>query len=93
MIEFSEEDLDHIFRNKRGHLDDTEENRQMLKDLVADERYRLGTDTFGKIWYGRTRGDGKQEWAAVYGGIIRNGGLNETVLSYVEGKGLMRNAR
>ncbi len=70
--------LKHIFRKKRGHLLDTNQNRKKLYMLAQDEKNYMNTDARGHRWYAEYTKDGGQFWVEVRNGIIKDGGYNIT---------------
>jgi len=68
----------HIFRNKQGHIADTPINRQLLENTASNPINFLGTDKYGNERYAKILPSGKQVWAQVRNGMIRNGGINQT---------------
>ncbi|HZH76239.1 MAG TPA: hypothetical protein VEY88_09410 [Archangium sp.] len=78
----------HIFRDAPGHLRDTPTNRQLLREVAADESVKLGTDKFGNEWFARINPDGTQVWVQVRHGEIINGGLNQVPRNYNSQMGL-----
>lgn len=81
----------HIFRNEKGHLPDTPENRKLLSDVASDIKNRLDVDSRGNEWYAKNLPDGKQVWALVRNNVIRNGGINDTIRSFNKQTGLSTN--
>lgn len=79
---FFENNRQHIFRDTPGHVSDTSENRQMLQDLVSNEKNWVGKDQHGNKWYAKDMPDGTQQWAWTRDGKIRDGGLNEFKLEW-----------
>lgn len=76
-IEFLKDKIPHIFENRSGHLINTPENQQLLLDLASDPKnYFAKPDCRGSIWCEKILDDGRQLWAQVYDGQIRNGGIN-----------------
>ena len=79
-----EKNTKHIFRNKAGHFRiDTPKNRKLLIEMVTDEKNHLGATYAGqtrriKHWYSKITKEGKQIWAEVIDGEIRNAGINDT---------------
>jgi hypothetical protein len=80
--------LGHIFGNRRGHLPDTPENRQLLVDTSNNPANSLGTNRFGNDVHVSTRPDGSQVWVETRNGIIQNGGVNNSPRTWVDGEGL-----
>ncbi len=78
----------HIFRDAPGHVRDTPTNRQLLREVAADESAKLGTDKFGNEWFAKTNPDGTQVWVQVRHGEIINGGLNQVPRNYNSQMGL-----
>lgn len=70
--------MNHIFRDKKGHMLDTAENQELLKNLVKNPENYLGKDVYLNDWYGKILDNGKQLWAWMRNNTIRNAGLNET---------------
>ncbi|MVB10497.1 hypothetical protein CAFE_11870 [Caprobacter fermentans] len=68
--------LKHVFRNKKGHLSDTEANRALLTSVANDKGNYKGTDQNGCRWYSQLQSDGSQVWVRTRNGIIINGGVN-----------------
>ena len=78
-IKIDTDDLEHLFRNKDGHLgENTPENRRLLFELISDTENFLVKDMHGNEWYAKILSDGRQLWASVRNNIIRNGGINQT---------------
>lgn len=73
-----EKKADHMFGERKGHVSDTTENRQMLQDVADDPSTTLGSDEHGNIWSGKTREDGTQVWTTTRGDKITGGGVNQT---------------
>ena len=81
--------MGHIFRKKDGHLIDTPENRNLLRELVKDSSNYLKRDkAFKRDWYAKITKDGKQLWAWIKNDKIRDGGLNNKVLPWNDQTGL-----
>ena len=89
-VEISKEDWHHIFRDEEGHLPYTPENEKLLIDTASDINNYLETDKWGTEWYAKTLSNGKQVWATVRNGIIRNGGLNKIPKTVNPGNGLCK---
>jgi len=82
--------INHIFKNKHGHLPFTPENYALLKNLVEDAKNYLGLDMYGKQWFGKTLENGTQLWAYAQNGKVISGGLNETMVPYCPINGLIK---
>ena len=67
----------HIFRDSRGHLPDTWENRRLLVDVANDPNTTVGPSPFGGEYSLTTRGDGTQVWTHTRNGRLENAGVNE----------------
>lgn len=89
-ISDNEDDIKHIFRDSEGHLSDTPENRNLLTDMASNKKNFQGVDRFGLEWYAKTLDNGKQLWARVRNGCIKNGGLNEIAQTFNPSTGLCR---
>lgn len=87
---FREEDINHIFDNRPGHIVDTAKNRKLLIDIASDKSNFLGFDRFNNEWYGKIINSGKQIWASTRNGIIQNGGINEIPHTFNPITGLCR---
>jgi len=74
--------LHHIFRDKKGHLKDTPQNRKLLIDLASDENNFKGPDIHGNRWYSKQLSGGRQAWARVRDNYIESGGINDTARTY-----------
>ena len=81
--------IDHIFRDAEGHFKDTIESRSILISVSDDRKNYLGTDEHGVEWYAQTI-DGRQVWVTVKKGIIQNGGVNESPITFIPNKGLKK---
>lgn len=74
----SASNISHIFRNKEGHFKiDTPENRRLLLETANDKCNFLGSNKHGTEWYAKITENGKQIWAEVRNGEIKNGGIND----------------
>jgi hypothetical protein len=73
-----ESQIKHIFAKRRGHIEDTAENRKLLIDTAANEANCIGTKPNGNRWYAKELDNGTQAWVEVLNGIIQNGGVNNT---------------
>ena len=74
--------LKHIFRNKKGHIEDTEANRALLEKVANEKNNYIGTDIYGNQWYSEELQDGRQVWVQVRNGTIQNGGINDPPLEW-----------
>lgn len=81
-IKFNEKNIKHIFEDRPGHMIDTPENRDLLIKLVSDIKNYFGPDQYGSSCYGKTLENGKQLWAYVRNGVIRNCGINDVPKVY-----------
>ena len=86
----SPSELGHLFRNKQGHLADTEENRRLLLEVAADLAARLGLDQYGNVWAARLLKDGRQVWVQLRDGLIINGGVNAEAKAFNPRTGLKK---
>ena len=68
----------HIFRDAKGHIPDTPENRELLEGVANDLTNFRGTDKYGSEWYIKTQSDGSQVWVQSRNGNIFEGGVNNT---------------
>lgn len=68
--------IKHIFRDKPGHLPDTEENRSLILKTANNPKDYLGKDKYGNDWYSQTRADGTQIWVEARNGEIWDAGIN-----------------
>ena len=82
--------LKHMFAERKGHIPDTPENRQLLEDVANDPNCYLGTTSPGLRWYARMREDGSQVWVTVYDHTIQNGGINDSPIFWDSVTGLNR---
>ena len=80
--------IKHIFRDKKGHVPDTPENRNVMLETCNNENNYLGTDINGNRWYAQILSDGRQVWVATRDGIIQNCGINDVPHSWDEETGL-----
>jgi hypothetical protein len=75
---FSENNLEHIFREAPGHLaDDTTENRLLLQNAVNPDNYVSTNAVSGVSTYRQLLPNGEQVWVEVRNGVITNGGVNQ----------------
>lgn len=86
-----ESQLNHIFRDAEGHLQDTPENRQLLLEVANDKALHLGKDGRGNDWHGRILDDGSQVWVCSRNGVIQNGGINNPPRIWDDNTGLNNN--
>ena len=87
----NESTLKHIFRDDRGHLPDTPENRKLLLDVANNPKYHGGKDSRGNDWHYKTLDDGSQIWVESRNGTIRNGGHNTAPHHWDDRTGLSKN--
>lgn len=85
--------LKHIFREEKGHLPDTPENRKLLLDLANQKEYHQGKDCHGNDWHVRLNEDGTQDWVRSMNQTINEGGKNISPITWDEETGLYRNIR
>lgn len=83
--------IKHIFREKKGHLPDTPENRTLIENVANNQNNYIGTDRYGTQWYSKTQPDGKQIWVRIYNDRIINAGENETPKIFDPQTGLNNN--
>jgi RHS repeat-associated protein len=77
-FDIAESNAGHMFRDAPGHLsDDTEANRQLLRETANNPANYVGTDSNGVATYRETLSGGRQAWAETYNGQITNGGVND----------------
>jgi ankyrin repeat protein len=69
--------IKHIFREQKGHLKDSPQSRAIVQSATDHPDNFVGRDRHGNDIYFKRLPDGKQAWARVYGGQIRNGGVND----------------
>lgn len=87
----SDSQIKHIFRNAKGHLEDTPENRKLLLDLANNTEYHAGKDSRGNEWHFKNLDDGSQIWVSIRNGVIQNGGINNPPHSWDDRSGLSTN--
>ena len=92
-VKFPKDDsqVKHIFRKKEGHIDDTPENRDMLKKLANEDKHHYGKDKWGNDWHIRMNKDGTQDWVEHRNQIIWDGGKNTIPKNWDEETGLKFN--
>jgi hypothetical protein len=74
--------IDHIFREKEGHLPFNDKNAKILSNLINnDKNLVLFQDYNGNSWYSKTKSDGTQIWGKVHGNKLSNGGINKTPIN------------
>ena len=69
---------------------DTPENRNLLLDLISNEKNFLGKGCNGIRWYSKILSNGKQLWAGVRNNLITRGGLNDIPRKFHPETGLCR---
>lgn len=81
--------LGHMFNNDTGHfVNNTAANRAAIEHAAGYNKYYLGSDQYGNVWYAETLPNGTQVWAEVRNGVIVEGGLNLTPKTYNPTTGL-----
>jgi RHS repeat-associated protein len=78
----------HIFRNEKGHIADTSENRDLLEGVSNDKRNFRGIDSYGNEWYSKDMPNGQQAWVEVRNGHIIDGGINDSPRPWNDKTGL-----
>lgn len=86
-----ESQLKHIFREAKGHLVDTPQNRKMLLELANDKSSHVGKDSRGLDWNVKLNSDGTQIWVSSRNGKIQNGGVNNPPHVWDADTGFSRN--
>ena len=90
-ITISENDLDHIFRDKPGHLkENNAHNRDLLISTATNAKNFFGICERGSSWFAENMPDGTQIWAEVRNGKVRNGGINSTPKQFNRATGLKK---
>ncbi len=89
-IKIREADAPHIFDDRPGHMIDTPENRDLLLKLASDIKNYFGPNKHGSSCYAKTLENGKQLWAYVRNGVIRNAGINDIPHEYNSISGFSR---
>ena len=92
-VKHREDNKEHIFDDREGHVVDSPENQKKFIDLVKDPKNFLTQDRWGKWWYAKILEDGTQAWAEVRNEIITNCGINETPLESNDETGLSKSNR
>lgn len=87
---FNEKNIQHIFKDRPGHITDTPTNRKIITDITTDVKNYLGTDQYGNHWFAKILDNGQQAWAQTRNGIIRNCGLNAIPNTYNPVSGLSK---
>lgn len=70
-------------KDRVGHFKATEENFDLLVDLIMSNKNFHGTDKYGNEWYSERLPNKKQLWAYLRGDFI-DGGINETLRPFTE---------
>ena len=69
-------------------LPDTQENQQLVSDLISHPENFLGKGSWGEDWYARLLPDGRQLWAEVYDGRFQCAGIRHTPIAFDPYEGL-----
>ena len=83
--------IKHIFADRKGHLPDTKENRNLLIRTANDQSAYKGIDKYGNVWHVKLDSNGRQLWTRSRNGIINEGGRNEIPLKWDSETGLNHN--
>ena len=86
--------LEHMFREKEGHLPNTKENQAIILKMVnTKENYiRTSKNEYAELeWYAQILDNGNQLWASVRNGRVENCGINKEARSFDKETGLCRN--
>lgn len=87
----NESQYKHFMQDRKGHLPDTKENRNMLVELANDLNYFRGKDDYGNDWHIRINEDGTQDWVRHQNQVINEGGRNLEPVLWNKRTGLYRN--
>ena len=91
-IPITSSQIDHIFREKEGHLKFNDKNVKTLSNLINnDKNLVLSKDSNGNSWYSKIKSDGTQIWGKVHGNKLSNGGINKTPISLDSKTGFDKN--
>ena len=69
-------------------LPDTQENQQLVSDLISHPENFLGKGPWREDWYARLLPDGRQLWAEVYDGHFQCAGIRHTPIAFDPYEGL-----
>lgn len=86
--------LEHMFREKEGHLPNTKENQAIILKMVNTKENYIGTskNEYAELeWYAQILDNGNQLWASVRNGRVENCGINKEARSFDKETGLCRN--
>ena len=90
---FYEKNINHIFRQKPGHLPDTPTNRKLLLEVAGNPNNFLGIDKHGNSWHAKIQKDGTQVWSISRNGEIRDAGVNKKAQIFHKETGLSNNVK
>lgn len=86
--------LEHMFREKEGHLPNTKENQAIILKMVNTKENYIGNskNEYAELeWYAQILDNGNQLWASVRNGRVENCGINKEARSFDKETGLCRN--
>ena len=83
----------HIFGNRKGHLPDTPENRELIRNVANRRSNYRGQDKYHNHWYAKTMPDGSQIWVETHAGKISNAGRNATPRRWDSETGYVQNPK
>lgn len=85
--------LNHIFRERKGHLTDTPEHRQLIVDTANNTKNYVGRDSYDNSWFEKIQSDGSQIWVKTRDSIISDAGKNDTPREFDPESGLNNNPK
>ena len=84
--------IDHIFRDDDGHLSFSEENVDIISNLINNDKNKvLDSDKNNNSWFESIKSDGSQLWGKVHDNVLSDGGLNKTPKELDEDTGFDKN--
>jgi len=89
-VRLRDDNRQHLFEDRPGHVVDTFENRERFVALAKDPTKFLTESDWGNWWYAEILPNGTQLWAEVRGEKIINCGINELPLECNKDTGLSR---